>query len=88
MAKLIQICASQNDLFALDGDGIVCQYNFNTHQWMELGDARAERAESSRAESSRGELSHGNGQTAGPYSPGEVLRPRRAAEAPVMRSRT
>jgi hypothetical protein len=88
MAKLIQICASQNDLFGLDGDGVVCQYNFNTHQWMELGDARAEREKSSHAESARGDLSRGEGQKAGPQSPTEMPRARRGAEAPVMRSRT
>ena len=37
MAKLIQICASQNDLFGLDGDGIVYQYNFNSNAWTKLG---------------------------------------------------
>jgi hypothetical protein len=37
MTKLIQICASQNDLFGLDGDGIVYQYNFNTNNWSKLG---------------------------------------------------
>ena len=37
MAKLIQICASQNDLFGLDGDGMVYQYNFNSNTWMKLG---------------------------------------------------
>ena len=36
MAKLIQICASQNDLFALDGDGVVYQYNFKTSNWTKL----------------------------------------------------
>jgi hypothetical protein len=40
MAKLIQICASQNDLFGLDGDGIVYHYNFNTNSWMRLGRGR------------------------------------------------
>jgi hypothetical protein len=34
---LIQICASQNDLFGLDGDGVVYQYNFNTNHWIRLG---------------------------------------------------
>lgn len=33
MAKLIQICASQNDLFALDEEGKVYQYKFNTKTW-------------------------------------------------------
>ena len=37
MGKLIQICASQNDLFGLDGNGIVYQYNFNSNTWRELG---------------------------------------------------
>ena len=31
MAKLIQICASENDLFDLDSDGVVYHYNFNTN---------------------------------------------------------
>ena len=38
MGKLIQICASQNDLFGLDGDGVVYQYNFNTKTWIKLGE--------------------------------------------------
>ena len=37
MAKLIQICASQNDLFGLDSDGVVYHYNFNTNNWVRLG---------------------------------------------------
>jgi len=47
MMKLIQICASANDLFGLDGDGIVYQYNFNTNTWMTLGHGRSDRRESS-----------------------------------------
>ena len=39
MVKLVQICASQNDLFGLGDDGVVYQYNFKTHQWLELGHA-------------------------------------------------
>ncbi len=35
-AKFIQICASQNDLFALDEEGNICQYNFNAKTWIEL----------------------------------------------------
>jgi hypothetical protein len=46
MAKLIQICASENDLFGLDGDGVVYQYNFKTNDWMKLGHGRDDRAES------------------------------------------
>jgi hypothetical protein len=37
MVKLIQICASQNDLFGLDSDGTVYQYNFNSSTWITLG---------------------------------------------------
>lgn len=44
MAKLIQICASQNDLFGLDGDGLVYQYNFNSNTWMALGREWGDRA--------------------------------------------
>jgi hypothetical protein len=36
MPKLIQICASQNDLFGLDDDGMVHRYNFNTNTWMRI----------------------------------------------------
>ena len=34
--KFIQICASQDDLFALDVDGDVYQYNFTTKTWVKL----------------------------------------------------
>jgi hypothetical protein len=54
MTKLVQICASANDLFGLDGDGVVYQYNFNTKTWMTLGHGR----------SNRRELSLDEGQTA------------------------
>jgi hypothetical protein len=37
MTKLIQICASENDLFGLDSDGVVYRYNFSTNSWMRLG---------------------------------------------------
>lgn len=40
MAKFIQICASQNDLFALDDEGRVRQYDFNTKTWELLAPAR------------------------------------------------
>lgn len=33
MTKFIQVCASQDDLFALDEEGEVYQYNFNTKTW-------------------------------------------------------
>ena len=36
MAKFIQVCASQDDLFALDEEGDVYHYNFNTRTWVKL----------------------------------------------------
>ena len=53
MEKLIQICASQNDLFGLDGEGVVYQYNFNTNSWKTLGQGRGDRGEPSPAEGQR-----------------------------------
>jgi hypothetical protein len=50
MAKLIQICASQNDLFGLDGDGMVYQYNFNSNTWTKLGGEWGDRGGLPRAE--------------------------------------
>jgi hypothetical protein len=47
MMKLVGICASANDLFGLDGDGVVYQYNFNTKTWMALDRGRSDRRESS-----------------------------------------
>jgi hypothetical protein len=39
--RFIQICASQNDLFALDEDGNVYQYNFSAKTWAKLVASRA-----------------------------------------------
>lgn len=50
MARLIQICASQNDLFGLDGDGMVYQYNFNSNTWMTLGREWSDQEGAARAE--------------------------------------
>ncbi len=50
MAKLTQICASENDLFGLDGEGVVYQYNFKTNSWTKLGEGRTEGEESSSAD--------------------------------------
>ena len=36
MAKFIHICASQHDLFALDEEGDVYQYNFQAKTWVKL----------------------------------------------------
>lgn len=42
MQKIMQICASQDDLFALDEEGDVYQYNFNTKRWIRLLRSRDE----------------------------------------------
>jgi len=36
MAQFIQICASQNDVFALDDQGNVFRYNFAAKTWVKL----------------------------------------------------
>ena len=36
MARFIQICASQNDVFALDDQGDVFRYNFAAKTWVKL----------------------------------------------------
>ena len=40
-AKFIQVCASQNDLFALDEEGSIYQYNFSAKTWGKLGASRS-----------------------------------------------
>ena len=40
-AKFIQICASQDDLFALDEEGNIYQYNFNAKAWVKLVASRS-----------------------------------------------
>jgi len=40
MTKFTQICASRDDLFALDADGTVYQFNFNTKTWLRLPSSR------------------------------------------------
>ena len=42
MSKFIQLCASHDDLFALDGDGDVYQYNFTTKTWIKLIPSRSD----------------------------------------------
>jgi hypothetical protein len=41
MAKFIQVCASRNDLFALDEEGDIHQYNFTAKAWEQLGVGRS-----------------------------------------------
>ena len=40
--KFIQICASQNDLFALDEQGTVYKYNFTAEAWEKLVASRSQ----------------------------------------------
>jgi hypothetical protein len=64
MPRLIQICASQNDLFGLAGDGAVYQYNFNSNTWTQLGREWGDREGVPRAESPS--TTKGRGATASP----------------------
>ena len=41
MAKFIQVCASHSALFALNEEGDVYQYHFNSKTWVKLVAARA-----------------------------------------------
>jgi hypothetical protein len=41
MPKFTHICASQNDLFALDETGDVYQYKFDTKTWVKLAASRS-----------------------------------------------
>lgn len=41
LAQFVQICASQNDLFALDGQGNVYQFNFDAITWEKLAGSRS-----------------------------------------------
>jgi hypothetical protein len=42
MTKFIHICASENDLFALDDEGEVFQYDFNAKSWVKLSPSRSQ----------------------------------------------
>ncbi len=42
MTRFVQICASQNDLFALDSEGDVHQYHFDVKTWVKLTANREE----------------------------------------------
>jgi hypothetical protein len=71
MEKLIQICASQNDLFGLDEAGEVYQYNFKTKAWVKLAHGSREAEAPELAEEAtrtrlRGAVESGRG---GPSSP-------------------
>lgn len=41
VGRFVQICASQDDLFALDNNGDVYQYNFTTKTWIKLVPSRS-----------------------------------------------
>jgi hypothetical protein len=55
--KFIQICASQDDLFALDVDGDVYQYNFTTKTWVKLIPSRS--SEETLSEQARSDRRNG-----------------------------
>jgi hypothetical protein len=65
--KLMQICASHNDLFGLADDGRVYQYNFSTNAWIKLARRRQERtaafsdgvAKQGQPEAAKGHNGHG-----------------------------
>jgi hypothetical protein len=64
MAKLIQICASENDLFGLDSDGVVFQFNFNTKNWIRLPRGRADQEARGRADQEGPPATDGQSSTA------------------------
>ena len=70
MTRFIQICASQNDLFALDAEGDIYQYHFNVKTWVRLiANRGSEEAMSSggawrpatRPQDGEGRVGEGNG---------------------------
>jgi hypothetical protein len=52
--RFIQICASQNDLFALDGQGSIYQYNFTSQTWQKLVASRSDESPARGDRASRG----------------------------------
>lgn len=63
MAKFTRICASQDDLFALDEDGNVYPHTFNTKTWVHLpqtNDFGATLIQSADRRSGRADLRSGN----------------------------
>ena len=52
--RFIQICASQNDLFALDGEGSIYQYNFTSQTWQKLVASRSDESPARGDRASRG----------------------------------
>ncbi len=61
MTKFIQVCASQNDLFALDEEGDVYQYNFSGKTWVKLA-ANRKPEETSVGEAGGGRTTRGAGR--------------------------
>ena len=54
-SRFVDICASQNDLFALDEAGIVYQYNFNAKTWERLASGRAQEGPEQGQRAQRGD---------------------------------
>lgn len=61
VAKFIQICASQNDLFALDEEGDVHQYNFTAKTWERLISSRTQQSPERSDRNTRGGARAGGG---------------------------
>ena len=70
MTRFIHICASQNDLFALDADGNIYQYHFNVKTWVRLSANRGSEEDmssdgawrpSTRPQDGEGRVGEGNG---------------------------
>jgi hypothetical protein len=54
VAKFVQICASQNDLFGLDEGGNIHQYNFTVKSWEKLVPSRSPDAPERGSRGTRG----------------------------------
>lgn len=60
-ARFVQVCASQNDLFALDEDGDVHQYNFTAKTWERLVGSRTPQSPERGERGTRGGARAGGG---------------------------
>ena len=60
-AKFIQVCASQNDLFALDEEGDVHQYNFTAKTWERLIGSRTQQSPERSDRGTRGGRTRADG---------------------------
>jgi len=54
--RFVHICASQNDLFALDEAGTVFKYNFNAKTWERLATDRSQEGPEQGHRAHRGDV--------------------------------